>query len=224
MAEKVPVPPPKKPAGGSGMFIMMFMMLFMLIIAMDPTLRTGIGTMAGFALDPVLGFNGSVPIWTILLAALIVSLISAVVRQFVVDWEAVAKFQKKNAYIAKLSSAAFKKRDMAKIEKISALRRDMMGESMEVQSSQMKPTAVTGILFFAILMWMWLFMAGVPHAYMSIPWADSLMVALNVSQYLFPNWMLFYSLLSIVLGQILGRVLKLAYFSRQLRKMAPAEG
>jgi len=88
----------------------------------------------------------------------------------------------------------------------------------------MKPTAVTGILFFAILMWMWLFMAGVPHAYMSIPWADSLMVALNVSQYLFPNWMLFYSLLSIVLGQILGRVLKLAYFSRQLRKMAPAEG
>jgi uncharacterized membrane protein (DUF106 family) len=223
MAEKVAVPPPKKPAGGSSMFIMMFMMLFMLIIAMDPTLRTGIGTIAGFGLNPVLGFNGAFPVWTIVLAAFLVSLISSLVRQFVVDWETVARFQKKNAYIAKLSSAAFKKRDMEKVARIGKLRQEMMGDSMAVQSSQMKPTAITGILFFAILMWMWLFMASVPHPFMSIPWADGFMTGLNAS-HVFPDWMLLYSLLSIVLGQIIGRALKLVFFARALKKLAASEG
>ncbi|MEW5936351.1 MAG: EMC3/TMCO1 family protein [Candidatus Thermoplasmatota archaeon] len=217
MAEKVPAQQ-QAPAGGGGMFFMLMLMMFMLLLMFDSNLRTWVGSIAGLALNPLIGFECSAPVWTIFSAALLTSIISTMVRHFLVDWRKVAKIQKKTKHLSALQREAFKKRDMAMIEKLREVQAGMRGETMEMQTAQMKPTSLTMIMFFAVFIWLWSFLPYVAHPYIAVPWAGDFTTSL-LSSHVLPDWILLYSLLSISLGQVLTRSLKLLYFSKRLKAL-----
>jgi uncharacterized membrane protein (DUF106 family) len=84
----------------------------------------------------------------------------------------------------------------------------------------MKSMAVTFLLFIVIFAWLGqfvysdVFRAGT--VYFAVPWQAQTDLRAG---YVFPAWILLYSLLAIPLGQIVTRVLKFLSFRRRLAAM-----
>ena len=67
MSEKEASTEEAQPPAMGGMLITM---LFMIYIMINPSMRDGMGNVAGSVLDPYIGFNGEYPILTIFAAQL----------------------------------------------------------------------------------------------------------------------------------------------------------
>ena len=67
------------------MFLMFFVMMIMLLIFLNPGLFSAIGSGIGYVLSPVIGFDGRLPLMTILCASLIMSTISTLIRHHFIN-------------------------------------------------------------------------------------------------------------------------------------------
>src|SRR2546426_12276445 len=93
--EKAASPPttPRAPPSFSR-FIMIFLGLLAVYAIISPDVGIGFASIANVALFPVIGFGGALPTLTILLAGLLTTTISSVIRDHYTNWVKMARTQK----------------------------------------------------------------------------------------------------------------------------------
>ncbi len=214
-----------RPAASSKGSFTRFMMIFLFLLAIlalfDPTMAAGFGQVAGLVLYPIIGFGGRFPVLTILLAGAMTTAVSSILRDHYTDWVKMVKFQKINGAWQREYREAMRKGNRSQMDKLNKIRQGFMKDQMDIQLSSMKPLAWTFFLFIVLFAWLNVFVNQTllvfGGQYFAVPWASNVYV--NYVPFLFPSWILMYSLLAIPIGQILTRVLKYVRFRRRLSAM-----
>jgi len=202
------------------------MLPLLMLIILDPNIRTAMGSAVGGAFTPVFGFGGQYPVWTLFVTSVILVIFTTAVRHFFTDWVAMGRQKHVSAWVQKQYRETRLKGNVTKMKKLNEYQSDMMKQSSDQMSSQLKTTMVTIVVAMAIFLWLGVFMySQTVSSYISLPWATSF----NYLQpgpivHLMPSWILLYSLLSLPLGQVLGAVLKILSFRRKLDTLSSSYG
>lgn len=215
----------KKPAtstkGSFTRFLMIFFVLLAVVAIFDPTMSQGFGALAGFVLFPVIGFGGRYPVITLMIAGMMTTGISSILRDHYTDWIKMIRTQKTQAAWQKALREAMRKGNKAEVQKLNKIREGFMRDQMDVQVNSMKPLAWTFFLFIVLFAWLNVFvnatLISTGGQYFAVPWASNVYV--NYVPFLLPSWVLMYSLLALPIGQILTRVLKYVRFRKKLEAM-----
>ena len=201
-------------------FIMIFLGLLAVYALISPDVGIGFASIANVGLSPLIGFGGALPTLTILLAGMMTTTISSVIRDHYTNWVKMARTQKVMAAWRKEQMEAVRKGQNTKLEKLKEAQQGFMKDTMEMQTTPLKSMAWTLFLFIVIFTWLRLFVDVVlqtqGNQWIAVPWSNH--VYLN-SVYVLPSWVLLYSPLAIPFGQIITRVLKYIRFKRRLEAM-----
>ena len=208
MSEEQGSEEPVQPPAMGGMLLTM---LFMMYIIMNEDLRDGMGAFAGCILAHRIAFDNRYPAVTFLLAGVTMISLTTIIRHVLIDWESMAETQNKmNAYNKEMSEAR-KSGNEARMRKLTAMQPQVMVLQSEMMSNQMRPMMFTMMIAIPIIMWLRIFVEGMDHPVLSLPWEGN--YDLNENLWFLPHWILVYSALSLPFGQILMRGLKLVSHS-----------
>ncbi len=221
-ARKQPVASARPATKGSlTRFMMIFLVLLAVVALFDPTMSQGFGAIAGYILFPVIGFGGKLPVLTLLIAGMMTTGLSSVLRDHYTDWIKMVKMQKTTAAWQKALREAMRKGNRSEVQKLNKIREGFMKDQMDVQLNSMKPLAWTFFLFIVLFAWLNVFVNSTLTATggqdFAVPWATNVYV--TYVPFLLPSWVLMYSLLALPVGQILTRVLKYVRFRKRLEAM-----
>jgi len=197
-----------------------FILILAVFIMFDQNLRNGLGTIIGYALEPLVGFGGSYPVVTLFLTGMIMTSGTIILRHFLMDYVEQIRSQKIVSAFNKELREARVENNTYKIKKLTEMQQDVLKKSMQSSTAQLKLLPVTMIIIIPIFAWIAVFIGGIPNTIISVPWADN--VDLNTSIVL-PVWILLYSLISVPFGQILMRSLRFFEFRKRLRELETGE-
>ncbi|MGQ0797544.1 MAG: DUF106 domain-containing protein [Methanobacteriota archaeon] len=202
-------------------FFLIFLFLLGMWTIFDPTLASGFAFVVGTVLEPIIGFGGRLPVVTVLLAGLLTTTVSSTLRHYFTDWVKQARTQRWLRAWQKERLDAVRKGNKARVEMLVEIQRERQKDLMTLQLDPMKSTALTLFLFIAIFNWLRTFVdvhvAQAGNLWIAVPWSSN--VLLTITDAVFPNWLLLYSLLAIPFGQIVTRVLKYLRFRRRLEEL-----
>jgi uncharacterized membrane protein (DUF106 family) len=200
-------------------FIMIFLGLLAIWAIVDPQLSQAFGSIAGTVLYPAIGFNGAAPVITILIAGLLTTSISSILRHHYTDWIKMMRFQRTSAALRKEQMDAVRKGNQSQVSKFREIQQDLMRKNMDIQFAPMKSMAWTFFLFIVIFTWLRFFvdqvLLGFGNQFFAVPWSTRVFME---ASFVLPSWILLYSLLAIPFGQIMARVLKYIRFRRVLQE------
>jgi uncharacterized membrane protein (DUF106 family) len=210
-----PAPDPKKQMS---QFITIFIFVFAMFVLFDQGLRLWLGSLVGYVLEPLVGFDGTIPVVTLFLTGIIMTGLSVVLRHFFTDYVSQAESQKIVGAFNKELQKARVENNKYKIKKLTEEQPKILKRSMDMSTGQMKLMPITMLAIIPIFAWLSVWIHGLGDAAMvNVPWAMN--VPLQPSMYLLPNWVLLYSLISIPAGQILGRTLRYFEFRKRLKEV-----
>jgi len=205
----------QNPPAASGSSFMLIMMMLMMFLIFDPNLRSSMGNLMGFVLEPVIGMDNAYPMWSIFFAGSIMVFISTTARHFLMDNMKMARIQNVMSSFRKEMQKARQENNQARLNKLMETQKELMAMQGELMNTQMKPTFL--IMFVAIPIFTWIrhFVGGLDHQAISLPWEP--FWDLNTSKgTLLPHWIIIYSSLSIPLGQLYRRTLLLLKYRKRL--------
>jgi len=207
---------PPKPDIANQMIVMMAFVTA-LIVMFNNNLRQALGNVVGLGLTPLVGFDGQLPILTLLFTGLVMSFFSISVRHLFVDWVGQARNARITSAFQKELREARVSNNTYKLKKLTELQPQIMAQSLKSSQTQLKLMPVTMLVIIPIFAWLANFIyLDLSSTSFSVPWAfDASMKGSN----LLPNWVLLYSLLTLPFGQVLTRVLKYFSFRRRLRDL-----
>ena len=205
---------------------MMGMMLAMMIMLIVTSFRDPIGE----ALDVVfryIAFKDS-PVLTLILAGIIMITLSTVVRSFMTDFVGMARNQHiQSDFNAELRQARMEN-NLFKMKKLQEQQPQIMAMSMEASTQQMKTMPITMLLVIPVYAWVYYFLkTGDTAAYfpggtvlVNLPWSTS--EAFDVNTLLmgfFPSWIVLYTMVSLPIGQIETRLIRLYLLRKRLSQL-----
>lgn len=207
--------PPKPDIANQMILLAAFMIA--IIIMFNNDYRQGLGKIVGIPLTPLVGFNGTQPILTLLLTGLIMSFFSISVRHLFVDWVEQARSARITSAFQKELREARMSKNTYKLKKLNELQPQMMAQSLKASQTQLKLMPVTMIVIIPIFAWLANFVyLDLASTTFAVPW--ELNADLERSNVL-PNWIILYSLLTLPFSQVLTRGLKYFSFSKRLRNL-----
>lgn len=195
------------------------------VVLFNPSLRLLLGTYAGYAMEPVLGFGGRLPVLTILLSGALLVIASTVVRHFTTDWLETAKTQAHMRHFQKEMMKARKENNTYKIKILTEFQPQMMAKSQKMQSAQLKTMPLTMIIAVPLFAWLGTWLYRLDYTWYSAPWN------LNVDMFttngvvfgssVMPHWVLLYICLSIPLGSLVQKSMKYLAWKERWQKRHP---
>ena len=202
----------------------MFIFLFMMIILLNGNTRAVLGSAISVALNPLIGFAGTSPVWTIFLGTLIIVTISQTIRHFMTDWVKLAKGQNlMKAFNKELSEARKEARETGRdnrMKKLMEIQPQMMQNQMDIQGMTMKPSIFTMIFFIAFISWVYSFVAVAAVDTVATPWNPAWKLE---ARSLFSSGLLLYILFTIPLSQMVVNIWKYISFNKRLRALDAEE-
>ncbi len=178
----------------SANFLTLFMLVITIFILFNPSMRIGIGMALGVVFGPLIGFGGFLPVITLLCMGIITTIFNTYVRFKYTDHIKMAETQHKTRHLNNLFREAYKKKDMAKVDKLKDIRKSISSEQLEASSKQMNTLPYTMIIVMVLFSWMWTFVDSLDYTIISVPWSSAVNLLASTG---FPNWILLYSLISI---------------------------
>lgn len=205
-------------------FILAFLFFLGLYMLFDNQVRNQFAGAIGSVLSPIIGFSGQYLLLTMLLAAIIEMLITALAYNWATDWIKAAKVGSWNTAFRKVQMEALKSGKKDRIEALKPHQQRLTMLSSEVSLAQLKGMAVTWFLIVAIYTWVGLFIAA--HAVGNVADVNIGGTSVNllgdaVGNFL-PLWFLLFSLYTIPSSIALRRVLK--HWSLTRRPASPTAG
>ncbi len=189
---------------------MIFLFMMTIIIIIDPSMRRSAGLTVGAVFEPLIGFDGKYPVFTLMCASMIMVSFSSVLRHFFTDWYETARSQKIMSTYQKELREARMAGNQNKVKKLMEKQGEIMAYQSKIMLSSMKSMVFTTIVAISIFTWLFTFFDSLDYQYISLPWAARWSMMDN--PYIFPNWVLIYSLISIPTGQLILRILKIIEF------------
>ncbi|MBI0583635.1 MAG: DUF106 domain-containing protein [Methanomassiliicoccus sp.] len=209
--------PPPDPKKQMSQFVTIFMFVLAMFVLFDQGLRTWLGTIVGYVLEPLIGLNGTMPVVTLFLAGMIMTALSVVMRHLFTDYIEQTRSQKIVSAFNKELQKARVENNKYKIKKLTEEQPKILKKSMDMSTGQMKLMPITMLAIIPIFAWLSVWIGGLgADAVVNVPWASNVsLLATNV----LPNWILLYSLVSIPSGQIIARALRYLSFRKRLRQI-----
>ncbi|OGS46503.1 MAG: hypothetical protein A3K66_05530 [Euryarchaeota archaeon RBG_16_67_27] len=211
---------PAMPKGSLSRFVMIFLFLLAFWTLFDPQLAQIAGNAASAVLTPLLGFNAAIPVITILLAGMFTTTLSSIVRDYFTNWVRQARTQKIMRAWSRERMDAVRKGNKARLEQLMEAQKGFQQDQMALMFSPYKSMALTMFVFIVMFSWLRTFvdfsLSANGNQFIAVPWSSNVWLP---SIYVFPSWVLLYSLLAIPFGQIVSRVMKYVRFRRRLREM-----
>jgi uncharacterized membrane protein (DUF106 family) len=93
-----------------------------------------------------------------------------------------------------------------RVNKLMKMQPEIMRKQTESSSGMMKPMIFLIIFIWPIFIWLRSFLAGLPHYYFTVPWADG--VSLFYKPFLMQAWLWLYLIFAMVVGQVIRQGLK----------------
>ncbi|MDY0293372.1 MAG: EMC3/TMCO1 family protein [Candidatus Methanomethylophilaceae archaeon] len=210
---------PPAPVMPKGMMTGMLMMLAVMMVVM--LFRDQIGFALNFVFYPLIGFGGSVPVVTLMIAGAVMIGLSTVIRTFMSDPVEQARNQQYQSEFNKELRQARIENNMYKMKKLTDQQPEMMARSMKQSSDMMKVMPITMAIIMPLYAWVNYFLVHgeAMLTTVNIPWGT---VDLLQSTAL-PHWILIYTLISIPLGQLIGRMVKYYMFRKRLKEIEGSE-
>ena len=223
-----------KPPAMGGSFLLIMLMPMLLLLVLTPDMRMTLGLAMNVCLAPTLGFNFVYPVYTIMVASVLMVIATTILRHYSTDWLSVGK----QNYLQKYVQQKFKdaQGNPVKLKKVQELNAEIMKMTGDRMNSQMKTMMYTMVISLLLFMWLIVFMynMSVVH-FISTPWAVeagwSLTGSGAILEFLtggatkgpMPNWVLLYSLFSIPIGQVIQGVLKYITFKKMIARLDRGE-
>ena len=207
-------PAPAPAVGGSGMS-WMFIMLIMMFVLLSPGPRAILGGAFSVAFNPIIGFSGTAPIWSIFLGTVIMMSISQTLRGNMTPWIRVAENQQyMKAFNKELSEARKEARESGRdvrVRKLMELQPGVMSRQMETQGQQMKPSIFTMALFIAFITWIYALLDIAAVQAIATPWNSYYVI--SGARSIFSPAILVYFCFTIPLSQVILNIWKYISFS-----------
>lgn len=201
--------------GGSSTFLLLLGVLVVLFMMFDPTLRALVAEYVGYALNPLFG-RDKVPIfWTLFVVGSIMILANTIVRHFLTDWVAMARTQEVMRTFQTEFKEARKANNTYKLKRLTDMNAELMKMQADMSTGQLKPMILTMLIVLPIFGWLFHVVDPVPGAcntFLEVPWAATgSWCADDGTDWVgfIPRWIAIYSLLSIPIGQVVQKALKL---------------
>jgi len=210
----------KKPQTSQMMWMMLSLGIVMILFIGE--VRNAVGGALNVVFAPVIGFNGEDPVLTLIFAGIIMIGISTVIRTLMTDTMSQARNQSEmKAFNAELRQARIEN-NLYKIKKLTEQQKVMMSKSMDASMKMMKTMPITMMVVIPMFSWVWYFLDHEAKNLIAIvPWSDT--VNLAGSMWFLPTWVLLYMLISIPVGQLLGRLIRWMKFKKRLEEIDGAE-
>ena len=215
MPEPAPPMPQPKPAGMST-FLTIFVFGLAMIVLFDNQLRMALGDAVGFVFQPVVGMNYQYPILTLVMTGMVMTGLTIAIRHFMTDYVAQAEGQKIVGAFNKELREARKGNNMYKMKKLLEMQPKILAKSMEQTKTQFKLMPISMLIVIPIFAWLAVFVGNLDTPYYAVPWSS---LANFNEAYLFPQWILVYTLVTIPFGQVLARGLRWWSFNKRLEEL-----
>lgn len=206
------------PQGTGSMFLMLIVMFGMLIAFFNEGVRNAAVSGMNFILAPSIGFGGSFPVITIMIAELIVVLLGTTLRLLFTDFVEQARIQRIMTALRKEQREAFKNRDQDRIKKLNQHQNRYMMQNTQLMNKQMRILPITLIVIFPLFTWLSVFLYALPYPVFTVPW--SARVYFTEQFLVFPTWVYLYAVLGIPFTQIYQRLLRYFMLKRRLEKLS----
>lgn len=161
-------------------------------------------------------FGGKYPVMTLMIAGLLMTTLSSVIRSLMTDPLKMAKTQHVQKEFNLEMRKARVENNLFKLKKLTEQQPKMMAASMSSSQDQMKIMPVTMIIVIPIYAWVWYFIgAGAIDTVINVPWAD-----VNLLQsYVLPAWILIYTLISVPIGQLVNKIIRFFLLKRRIDEL-----
>ena len=184
----------------------------------------------GGALDFIfqfIAFDGNYPVLTLVIAGCIMITLGTVVRGFLQNPIKMARNQQMQSDFNKEFRQARIENNLFKMKKLQEMQPQITAMSMQQSTDMMKVMPITMLFVVPIYAWVWYFLttgdATTPGKYFSeavivhMPWCD---IDLNGVLFLnFPVWIFIYTMISLPIGQIENRLIRLYLLKKELRRL-----
>ncbi|MCX6651172.1 MAG: EMC3/TMCO1 family protein [Methanomassiliicoccales archaeon] len=211
--------PAQDPKAMTSRMLLIFVFILALFVMFDTSLRAALGGIVGFALEPLWGFGGSIPVVSLFITGAFMTFLSITVRHFFTDYVKQAESQKAIGAFNKEMKQARLDNNTYKLKKMMEQQPKIMQASMAQTTTQLKLMPVTMLIIIPIFAWLAVFVGDLDSTLITVPWSN--VADLNAS-YLFPSWILLYSLISVPFGQLLSRGLRYFTFKKRLNELKAA--
>jgi len=197
-----------KAQGSMFLYLMLFMVILLFVM---PTFGPILGVYFGYALEPIIGFDGKYPILTLFFAGLIVVMLSSILTNFFTDWKKMGEVQETAKAFQKEMAEARKTGNTTRMSKLMKMQPQIMKKQTDASSGSMKSMLFLVIFIFPIFMWLRGFLANANYYYFTAPWSNE--VSLFSSPFLWQTWLWLYLIFTMIFGQLIRQGLKWATWS-----------
>lgn len=188
-------------AQGSTLLLILVMFFIIMFVFSNPAIQSAVITFGNAVFYPLIGFDGNYPILTLFLAGLLVVTLSSLLTNFFTDWIKMGEAQQIQRSFSKEMQKARREGNTNRVNKLMKMQPEMMKKQTEASGGMMKPMVFLIIFIWPIFMWLRSFLAGLPHYYFTVPWAEN--VSFFDKPFLMQAWLWLYLLFSIVVGQVI---------------------
>ncbi len=214
---------------------MIGMLLVFVIMFAVAQFRKQIGGALDFIFQYI-AFDGRYPVLTLVIAGVIMITVGSVIRGFLQDPIKMARNQQIQSDFNKEFRQARIENNLFKMKKLEEMQPQIMAMSMEQSTNQMKVMPVTMLFVIPVYAWVWYFLStgdvDDPGKYfctgndifdtwgyvrVQMPWTA---IDLNGTLFFnFPVWIFVYTMISLPIGQIENRLIRLYFLKKELRRL-----
>jgi uncharacterized membrane protein (DUF106 family) len=187
------------------MLLLLLLMFVMLFIFGDPGISSFIALSLNSFFYPLIGFNGTYPLLTIIIAGTFVVFLSSFFQNLFTDWKKMGESQEITKSFQKEITNARKEGNTNKVNKLMKMQPDIMKRQTEASSGMMKPMFFLFVFIVPIFMWLRFFLGNLPYYYFTVPWDSTISL---FDRFLWQYWLWLYLIFSMVIGQVIRQGLK----------------
>lgn len=198
-------------AQGNQLLMLMLLMFVMIFIFGNADISAMISVSLNTVFYPLIGFNGQYPVFTLILAGIVVVFLSSFFQNLFTDWKKMGESQEITKAFQKELGKARKEGNTNRVNKLMKMQPQIMRRQTEASSGMMKPMFFLFIFIVPIFMWLRFFLAGLPYYYFTVPWANG--ISLLDRPILWQSWLWLYLVFSTVVGQVIRAFLKYVSWS-----------
>lgn len=186
-----------------GSNLLMLMILMMLMFFIMPYFGPILGYYFGLVLRPIIGFDGNLPVLTLLFSGFIVVLLSSLLTNFFTDWKKMGESQEISRAFQREITKARREGNTNRVNKLMKMQPEIMRRQTEASGGMMKPMVFLIIFIWPIFMWLRNFLTfEVSNYYFTLPWSSDVPL-ISQNTFIMQAWLWLYLVFSIVLGQLL---------------------
>ena len=204
-------------AQGSNLILLMIVFFLIFFVFSNPGIQLGMINLGNAVFYPIIGFGGQYPVLTIFLAGIIVVTLSSLLTNFFTDWVKMGEAQETSKAFQKEIQKARKEGNTNRVSKLMKMQPEIMKKQTEASGGMMKPMIFLIIFIWPIFIWLRSFLAGLPHYYFTVPWAEN--VSFFYKPFLMQAWLWIYLVFSMVVGQVIRQGFKYISWSEQWKNI-----